>query len=411
MYTKTKLAALAAVALGALCSSAWAEDAAPLKIGVVAAQTGAFVSAGNTIGAGVGLAVKEINDAGGVKIDGKPHKVDLLNRDDRTDVNVAIAAGRELVNDNEIKALYGTESHDFSVSMTKITGPAKVLQFTGNSSLGAILTDKSVAPGGPLHYVFQTEPPEFQRSGSTAKGVLKLLGGEINTPLKRAVVFAADDATGQYLSSHYVKALEANGQHVDLIKYPPNTTDFTPLLTRAKSLNPDTVHFWYNGDVTLIAFPQAVQLGVAKGYFLFGVDPGVWKERKLVSSAPVTLSCVPMCWGAPPTPEAKAYFDRYFATGAVKGVQSSVSLLYYDYAHWYAKAIEEAGTTDPDKVVAQIEKMKYQGVVSKEPLFFDKRHRVSFATEVCLVKPNTSDQFECAVEQPPAEPPPGDNAG
>ena len=93
MYTKTKLAALAAVALGALCSSAWAEDAAPLKIGVVAAQTGAFVSAGNTIGAGVGLAVKEINDAGGVKIDGKPHKVDLLNRDDRTDVNVAIAAG------------------------------------------------------------------------------------------------------------------------------------------------------------------------------------------------------------------------------------------------------------------------------------------------------------------------------
>ena len=45
--------------------------------------------------------------------------------------------------------------------------------------------------------------------------------------------------------------------------------------------------------------------------------------------------------------------------------------------------------------------MKYQGVVSKAPLFFDKRHRVSFATEVCLVKPNTSDKFKCAVEEPP----------
>ena len=75
------------------------------------------------------------------------------------------------------------------------------------------------------------------------------------------------------------------------------------------------------------------------------------------------------------------------------------------------KPSRRPGTTDPDKVVAQIEKMKYQGVVSKVPLFFDKRHRVSFATEVCLVKPNTSDQFECAVEQPPAEPPSGDNAG
>ena len=52
--------------------------------------------------------------------------------------------------------------------------------------------------------------------------------------------------------------------------------------------------------------------------------------------------------------------------------------------------------------------MKYQGVVSQVPLFFDKRHQVTFATEVCLVEPNTSDKFECAVEQPPAEPPPGD---
>ena len=118
-----------------------------------------------------------------------------------------------------------------------------------------------------------------------------------------------------------------------------------------------------------------------------------------------------MCWGAPPTPEAKSYFDRYFAAGAVKGVQSSVSLLYYDYTHWYAKAMEEAGTMDPDKVVAQIEKMKYQGVVSEVPLSFNDRHQVTFATEVCLVEPNTSDKFKCAVEQPPANPPPGDPGG
>ena len=79
------------------------------------------------------------------------------------------------------------------------------------------------------------------------------------------------------------------------------------------------MHIWYNGDETLVAFPQAVQLDVAKGYFLIGVDPGVWQERKLVSTAPVTLSCVPMCWGASPTPEVTAYFDRYFAAGAAEG--------------------------------------------------------------------------------------------
>ena len=38
-------------------------------------------------------------------------------------------------------------------------------------------------------------------------------------------------------------------------------------------------------------------------------------------------------------------FRPLLRAGAAKGVQSSVSLLYYDYVHWYAKAIE-AGRHD-----------------------------------------------------------------
>ncbi len=370
------------------------------------------MSAGNTIPAAVKLAVKEINDAGGFTVAGRKYQLEPSYRDDRTDVNTAIAAARELVNDVGVKAIWGTESHDFSIAMTKITGPAKVLQFTGNSSLGCCLNPDATKPGGPLHYTFQTEPQEFQRSGSTAKGVLALLTPLLAQPPQTSVTFVGDDATGQYLSSHYVLALKANGQKSELIKYPPDTKDFTPLLTRAKALKPDVVHFWYNGDSTLIAYPQAVQLDVARGYFLFGTDPGVWRERGMKSSAPITLSCVPVCWGAPPTPAAKDYFDRYFAMGAAKGVQSSVSLLYYDYVHWFVKAMEQAGTVDdPDRIVAEIEKMKYQGVVSDVPLYFNKQHQVTFATEVCLVQPNTSDQFKCAVEQPPETPPAGDPGG
>jgi branched-chain amino acid transport system substrate-binding protein len=410
-HSQLSAALLAALLAGAAAPGAWAEENT-VKIGVVAAESGSFVSAGNTIPAAAKLAVKEINDAGGFKVGGKTYKLDLTIRDDRTDINTAIAAARELVNDVGVKAIWGTESHDFSIAMTKITGPAQVLQFTGNSSLGCCLTEESTKPGGPLHYTFQTEPQEFQRSGSTARGVLRLLTPLIGHPPTKSVMFVGDDATGQYLSSHYVLALEAEKQKTELIKYPPDTKDFTPLLTRAKSFGPDIVHFWYNGDSTLIAYPQAVQLNVAPAYFLFGTDPGVWRERGLKSSAPITLSCVPVCWGAPPFKAAQEYFDRYFAMGAAKGVQSSVSLLYYDYVHWYVKAMEEAGTVDDaDKIVAQIEKMKYQGVVSEVPLYFNKQHQVTFATEVCLVQPNTSDQFKCAVEQPPETPPAGDPGG
>jgi branched-chain amino acid transport system substrate-binding protein len=406
---RTLCSVIAATALFA-ATGAYAEDT--VKIGVNAALTGTFVSAGNTIHNAVKLAVKQINDAGGFVVNGKTYKLEPYYRDNRTDVNTAIANARELVDDIGVKAIWGTESHDFSIAMTKITNPAKVIQFTGNSSLGCCLNEDSTKPGGALHYTFQTEPQEFQRSGSTAKGVLTLLEPLLGHKPKMSVVFVQDDAGGQYLSSHYVLALKANGQETDLIKYPPETKDFTPLLTRVKADKPDVVHIWYNGDYVMIAYPQAIQLNVAPAYFLFGVDPGVWKERGLKSTVPITLSCVPVCWGAPPFQGAKDYFDQYFALGAPKGVQSSVSLLYYDYVGMFVKAMQEAGTVDDtDKIVAQLEKMKYQGVVSQVPLYFNNKHQVTFATEVCLVMPNTSDQFKCAVEQPPETPPPGDPGG
>jgi ABC-type branched-subunit amino acid transport system substrate-binding protein len=96
--------ALALALSGALVHGARAADNV-IKIGVVAAESGSFVSAGNTIPAAVKLAVKEINDAGGIKVGGKTYKFEAYYRDDRTNIDTAIAAARELVNDVGIKAI------------------------------------------------------------------------------------------------------------------------------------------------------------------------------------------------------------------------------------------------------------------------------------------------------------------
>ncbi len=81
-----------------------------IKIGVNAAELGSFVSAGNTIPAAVKLAVKEINDAGGINVGGKMYKFKAYYLDDRTDINTAIANARELVHDDGVQAIWGTES-------------------------------------------------------------------------------------------------------------------------------------------------------------------------------------------------------------------------------------------------------------------------------------------------------------
>ena len=172
--------------------------------------------------------------------------------------------------------------------MTKITGPAKVIQFTGNSSLGGILNEKSVAPGGPLHYAFQTEPPEFQRSGSTANGVIKLMNEALKPAPKKSVILVANDLGGQYLTAHYIKALEANGQHGRARLLPAGHERLQRrCLPASRACIRIFVHIWYNPDETLVALPQAIQLNVARSYFVMGVDPGVWKARQLKAAQPV----------------------------------------------------------------------------------------------------------------------------
>ena len=181
-------------------------------------------------------------------------------------------------------------------------------------------------------------------------------------------------------------------------------------------MKPDIVHFWYNGDSTLTALqdhPQADQIQVAPAYFLFGVDPGIYADRKpqVLGSGRHELRAGML--GRPQAARGRRIFRQVLRfRRRSKGPQSSVSLLYYDYFFMYAKALEQVGKVDdPDAVVDAILKMNYQGVVSPVPLVFNSNHQVTFATEVCAVKPNTSDDFTCATEQPPASPPPGDAGG
>lgn len=391
-----KAGAVGAIAVGLSSTAVLAQDS--IKIGVIGAESGGMVSVGHTLTAAARLAVGEINAAGGINVGGKTYTIDLLVRDDRSDVNVAIAATQELVRDEEVLAIFGSESHDFTIAMSNITQPAKVLQFAGNSSLDTILTPTAVLSGGEKHYLFQTEPQEFERSNSIARGTTALLAEKLGRPISTSVMLVGNDAIGQFLSQHYPTALRRLGQTVpEVIFYPPDTTDFSPFLTRAKSFNPDVLHIWYNSDLTLVALPQAVELDVADGYLVFAVDPGSWRERGLKSAAPVVLSCIPICWGETSNDKASDYWDRYFDAGNPRGATSSVSLLYYDYVHMLAKAWEAAGSFDPDATVNALLEMKYDGIVS-DTLGFSARHQVTHATEVCVVAANSSDDITCTSE-------------
>ena len=81
-----------------------------LKIGLATPLTGASAQDGQAIENGVKLAVKQVNDAGG--IDGK--KVEVVVEDDKGDSSEAATVANKLAQDDSILAIVG----DFNSSCT-----------------------------------------------------------------------------------------------------------------------------------------------------------------------------------------------------------------------------------------------------------------------------------------------------
>ena len=393
-----------------------------IPIGVVAPNSGSFEVFAHTYHSVAKLIEREVNDNlggycesvgicepdGGFLVGDTLYKIRLLTRDDRSDINTSVAHSQELVRDVGIKFQFGSNPHDFAIAGSKITQPAKVMHFSGSSTLEEILQPEDVVLGGQSHYLFQTETREWQRSGSVAKGAVDL----IDPNAKVSVLLMTNDATGQFLGPFYKRALEANGQEVpDIIFWPPETTDFAPFLTRAKALDPDIIHFWYDSAKALTAIPQALEIEAAKtGYFLFGLDPGAYKAQAIESPLPVAMACVPLCWGETDREEAKAFWKRYEAVGNELRVFSSVALLTYDDYYMLFQAMQDAGTVDDtDAIVEAILQVVFHGVVS-DTFQFDAQHIVTHGTEVCMAAPFDGVgeiQFSCQFTAPPAEAPPG----
>jgi branched-chain amino acid transport system substrate-binding protein len=408
--------AAAAPAAAAPAAAAVERETVFLDIGVVAPESGGFEVFGHTYAAAAKLVEDEVNNGrayclstgvcepgGGFLVGDQLVKLRFHIRDDRSDMNVSVAAVTELVRDVGIKVCMCGTPHDFAIAGSKITQPAKVLHFSGSSTLEEILSDENVALGGENHYLFQTETREWQRSGAVAKGAVDL----IDPTSEISVVMISNDATGQFLGPFYKRALEANGQSVpDIIFYDLETTDFSPLMVRAKQENPDILHFWYNPDKAMIAIPQAIEMDVANsGYFMFGIDPGVFAKSDVeVGDTPVGVSCVPICWGATDREAAIDYWKRYEAVGNELRAFSTVSLLTYDDYYMLFRAMQDAGTIDdPDAIVDALIGSPFKGVIGDE-FTYDSNHIVSHGTEVCVSR---SGVIECQFTDYPTVSPPG----
>ncbi|MER7366157.1 ABC transporter substrate-binding protein [Nonomuraea wenchangensis] len=196
-----------------------------LTLGTVLPQTGSLAFLGPPEFAAVDLAVKEINEAGGVL--GKPVKAIHTDSGDTT-TNIASQSVDKLLG-QKADAIIGAASSSVSESIIdKITG-AGVVQFSPANT-----SDKFTTVNDQGLY-FRTAPPDKLQG--------RVLGDLVVADGNDSVgILAMQDSYGSGLADQIAKTAEEGGATVvERVDYDPKAAEFSADVTKIKAKNPKAV--------------------------------------------------------------------------------------------------------------------------------------------------------------------------
>ena len=218
----------------------------PVKIGYLASLTGFCSTFSQEYVKGADLAVKQINEAGGV--DG--HKLELIVRDDKATPSVGVSQARDLVLSSHVKYLAGTCSSAVGKSVTQlVANPSHVIYVLG-------VADPNVFAGGPEIYAFNTIPTATIE-GRNAAAYMKE-----HPEWKRIAVISEDYSYGYQVTAAFKKAMEGSGQQIVSQDYVPSGgTDYTPYIQKINSEHPDAIYSTVITEDTITLVKQGLPLG------------------------------------------------------------------------------------------------------------------------------------------------------
>jgi branched-chain amino acid transport system substrate-binding protein len=228
-----------------------------LVIGTLLPQTGSLAFLGPPEFAGVDLALKDINAAGGV-LGKQVRKVDSDSGDTSTDT-ASQSVDRLL--SNKVDAIIGAASSSVSLSVIdKITGNGVLEVSPANTS------DKFTTYNDKGLY-FRTAPPDVLQG--------RVLGDQILADGNSTVgMLVLQDAYGTGLADNATKAIEGGGgKVVQKVIYDPKAASFATEVSKIKAADPEAIAV-IAFDETKKIIPELVKQGIGpnkkKVYFVDG---------------------------------------------------------------------------------------------------------------------------------------------
>ncbi len=254
--------------VGAGCGSTGVDEAAippgaPITIGYLASLTGYCDTYAKQYVEGAQLAVRLINEEGGVL--GHPLRLEV--RDDRGNAAVGVSQARSLLASGNVKFLAGTCSDAVAKSVAEeVANPDHVIYVVGAA-------DPSIFRAGPRGYVFGTIPTTNLEGRFAASYV------RTHLRWKRIAVVAEDYTYGYQVTAAFDKAMRGSGQAIVSQDFVPSGgTDDRALLRRLIGEHPDVIYSTLITGDAITFVKQALHSRLAGRTPFYGVmDPGTFE--------------------------------------------------------------------------------------------------------------------------------------
>src|SRR5499433_1555190 len=191
---------LAAACLAALSGTLFAADGV-IKVGAVLPVTGKESKIGGAYKQGTEFAVKEINDAGGITVAGKPMKIELTLLDDTSDAAKSAQLVEQLMAQQKVDVVIGGYGSHLVQAQSVVPDRYGVPYISGGAGARGIY--------GRSKWVFGTLSPVDILSANQMDFLNSLVAaGKLKKPLKIALVLENTEHGKDYAQGvhDYVKA-------------------------------------------------------------------------------------------------------------------------------------------------------------------------------------------------------------
>lgn len=364
--TKTLIPVIAITALGlAGCSgqSSGAGEGDPIVIGATLPLTGALQAFGTSLQTGYEAAIAEVNDAGGVTVDGVPRELQLVVQDNASTGDTASSQARDLILEDGAVALLGPATPPLSVPVSLA---AEQLQVPVVITITPLEAWKGANSSG-WNWAWDVFFDEDQMTDT------QFQAADLVETNKKVALFTDQEEDGIVMGGLWAdKASSFGYEIVSHGQFPVGNTNFSAQVAEAKAADADVV-------IAQVIPPDGIALlreMKAQAY----VPEVMFLEKAGNTGGFVELSdglaegILAANWFAEGIgTDREAEFIETFSDDA-GGVNSDLGTIVYGYsiAKLLADAIAAAGSTDPAAINDAIGAIS--GTYPAGPIAFDDDH-------------------------------------